>query len=71
MADNNVRELRNEKGLSRAELSRLSQIPIRTLECWEADEASASHRVPRDVYQIKKVADALGVRIEEVINFDE
>lgn len=54
--------LRKEQGLSRGELSRRSGVPIRTLEGW-----SARLRLPRDVYQIYKVAKVLGCRIEDLI----
>lgn len=54
--------LRKEQGLSRGELSRRSGVPIRTLEGW-----SSRARLPRDVYQIYKVAKVLGCRIEDLI----
>lgn len=51
-----------EKGMTRRELSRRSGVPIRTLEDW-------SHRIniPRDVYQLLKVAKALDCAIEDLI----
>ena len=51
-----------QKGISRTELSRQSGVPLRTLEAW-------SHRVniPRDVYQLLKVAKALDCHIEDLI----
>ena len=54
--------LRKEKGISRGELSRKSGVPIRTLEGW-----SSRSRLPRDVYQIYKVAKVLDCKIEDLI----
>lgn len=51
-----------EAGISRTELSRRSGVPIRTLEAW-----SRRLRVPRDVYQLHKVAQALGCSIEDIM----
>lgn len=51
-----------EAGISRTELSRRSGVPIRTLEAW-----SRRLRVPRDVYQLHKVAQALECHIEDII----
>ena len=54
--------LRKEMKISRGELSRRSGVPIRTLEGW-----SSRARIPRDVYQLYKVAKALGCQIEDLI----
>ena len=54
--------LREALGLTRTQLSRLSGVPLRTLEEWEA-----GRRVPRDVYQIHAVAAALGMSIEDYL----
>ncbi|MCX4294343.1 MAG: helix-turn-helix transcriptional regulator [Prevotella sp.] len=54
--------LRKKQGISRQELSRRSGVPIRTLEGW-----SSRVRLPRDVYQLLKVAKALGCQIEDLI----
>lgn len=51
-----------ELGISRAELSRRSGVPIRTLEAW-----GKRLRVPRDVYVLAKVARALECHIEDLI----
>ena len=51
-----------EAGISRAELSRRSGVHIRTLEAW-----GKRLRVPRDVYVLQKVAQALNCRIEDLI----
>lgn len=54
--------LRKEQNISRSELSRRSGVPVRTLESW-----SSRIRLPRDVYQIYKVAKVLGCQIEDLI----
>jgi transcriptional regulator with XRE-family HTH domain len=51
-----------EKGISRQELSKRSGVPVRTLENW-----SSRSRIPRDVYQLFKVAQALECHIEDLI----
>lgn len=51
-----------EVGITRAELSRRSGVPIRTLEAW-----GKRIRTPRDVYVLLKVAKALDCRIEDLI----
>lgn len=57
-------KIREERGLSRQDLSRLSGVPYRTLEYWEKGLRKAS-----DVYQLKKVADVLSVKIEDLIDW--
>lgn len=49
-----IKQIRTEKGLSRAALSRISGISIRTLEDWEAGK-----RNPRNFDLIDAVANAL------------
>lgn len=49
-----IKQIRTEKGLSRAALSRMSGISIRTLEDWEAGK-----RNPRNFDLIDAVANAL------------
>ncbi len=56
---------RQAAGLSRAKLSSLSGVPIRTLEDWEAGA-----RTPRDVWQVWAVASALGMTIEEYLGLE-
>lgn len=60
-----IKELRTEKGMSRAKLSEKSGIPLRTLESWENEK-----RIPRDVYIIKSLCDTLGVSIDYLF-YDE
>jgi transcriptional regulator with XRE-family HTH domain len=62
---NKIKVEREKQGMSRAELSRLSGVPSRTIDDWENER-----RIPRDVYQIKKVADALRATIEDIIDFN-
>ena len=61
---NNIKALRQSKNMTRKAVSDKSGVPARTIDDWEN-----GRRIPRDVYQIKKIADALGVKIEELINF--
>ena len=51
-----------ERGMSRTDLSRQSGVPLRTLESW-----SRRINIPRDVYQLLKVAKALDCHIEDLI----
>lgn len=51
-----------EQGISRRELARRSGVPVRTLEAW-----AVRKRLPRDVYQLYKVAQSLGCHIEDLI----
>lgn len=51
-----------EKGMTRADLSRRSGVPVRTLENW----ANRS-RTRMDVYQLYKVAQVLECHMEDLI----
>ncbi len=51
-----------ELGITRTELSRRSGVPVRTLEAW-----GKRTRIPRDVYVLQKVAQALDCQIESLI----
>jgi DNA-binding Xre family transcriptional regulator len=51
-----------ELGISRTELAKRSGVPLRTLEAW-----ARRIRIPRDVYQLHKVAQALDCHIEDII----
>lgn len=51
-----------EKGITRAELSRRTGVPVRTLESW-----SARIRKSPNVYQLYKVAQVLECHIEDLI----
>lgn len=63
---NNIKQLRQNLNMSRAELSKQSGVPARTIDDWEN-----GRRKPRDVYQLKKIADVLGYYIEDLINWDK
>lgn len=54
-----------ELGISRLELSRRSGVSARTLESW-----GKRMRIPRDVYVLYRVAQALGCKIEDIIEPD-
>lgn len=51
-----------EAGISRRELATRSGVPLVTLGQW-----ARRVRLPRDVYQLYKVAQALGCHIEDLI----
>ena len=59
---NNIKQLRQNLNMSRVELSKQSGVPARTIDDWEN-----GRRKPRDVYQLKKIADVLGCYIEDLI----
>lgn len=66
MKKNYVREKRLEKGLTHSQLAEKSGVPSRTIQDWEYGA-----KPPTNVYQIYKVAKALGCTIEELIEFSE
>ena len=51
-----------EKGISRTDLSRMSGVPIRTLEGW-----AKRARTNPNVYQLLKVAQVLECHIEDLL----
>ncbi len=57
-----IKEIRLTRGMSRAKLSRLSGIPIRTLEDWETDVSK-----PSDLARMKEIAQILDCSIEDLI----
>lgn len=63
---NKIKQIRERASMSRADLSRISGVPARTIDDWENNR-----RVPRDVYQLKKIADALSVTIENLIDVED
>lgn len=63
---NRIKERRQELNLTRKALSDISTVPLRTLEEWES-----GRRIPRDIYQIKKVANALKCTMEDIIDFSD
>lgn len=62
---NKIKELREQAGLSRLELSRRSEVPAKTIDDWENNR-----RKPRDVYQLKKVANALDIQVDDLIDWE-
>ena len=68
---NNIKKLRESAGMTVSELSRQSGVSRRTIQNWEADPASKEYRRPRDVYQLHSVAVALGVSIEDLIQWED
>lgn len=58
-----IKKIREEKGYTRAALSRSSGISIRTLEEWEA-----GRRNPRSIDNIYALCNALNINITEVIS---
>ena len=61
-ANNYIRVIRESKGISRAELAKMTGVSIRTLEDWESGK-----RHPSNMENLKKVAKALDVKIEDLI----
>ncbi len=60
---NKIKDKREAAGISRAVLSRTSSVPLRTLEAWEYGV-----NIPRDVYQLYKIANVLNCTIEDLID---
>ena len=56
-----IKTIREEKGMSRAELSRLSAIPARTIQDWEL-----GNRNPRNFDTIEAIARSLNVEISDL-----
>ena len=63
---NRIKELREAAGMSRQELAERSGVPWRTIDDWVS-----GRRKPKDVYQLKKIADALGCKIEDLIIWED
>lgn len=51
-----------DAGITRRELAQMSGIPYVTIDQW-----ARRKRLPRDVYQLYKVAQALGCSIEDIM----
>lgn len=56
-----MKDIRTHKKISRAELSRISGVPVRTLEDWEA-----GRRNPTNVDVVMRVAQSLQVNLNEL-----
>lgn len=63
---NNIKQLREAAGISVLQLAKKSGVPYRTIYQWESGD-----RIPRDVYQLRKIAVALGVTIEDLITWED
>lgn len=61
-----IEERRKAAGMSRSELSRQSDVSLRTLEDWEHEKT-----IPTNVYQLAKVAKALNCLIEDLIVIED
>ncbi len=61
-----IEERRKAAGMSRSELARQSDVPLRTLEDWEHEKT-----IPTNVYQLAKVAKALNCLIEDLIVIED
>lgn len=59
---NNIKNMREKKGISRAELHRRTGIKIRTLEEWEADKL-----VPSVYHRLKKIAEVLECTVDDLM----
>lgn len=52
--ESRIRELREQAGMTRKEFSEYTQIPVRTLEDWEAGRRTPPEYIPRLLaYQLK------------------
>lgn len=63
---NNLRNIRKIAGLSIAELSKKTDIPIRTLEMWDSNK-----RIPQSYHRIKALAKVLDVSMDELMEYWE
>ena len=59
---NNIKNIRLSRGISCAELHRLTNIPLRTLEDWESDK-----RTPKDYHRLKTLASILDCSIDDLM----
>lgn len=66
--ETNLGRIRKEKGLSQRELAERSEVSKRSIEKYEQREKDINRAA---VISIKKLADALGCRIEELIEPEE
>ncbi|RGH26125.1 helix-turn-helix domain-containing protein [Anaerostipes sp. AF04-45] len=62
---NNIKKYIDKKGMNMKQTSELSGVPYRTLQNWVDGT-----RIPRDVYQIEKLARALDCTIYDLIDFE-
>ena len=58
-----IKEYREKRGMTKAELSKNAGVPYDTLMSWEMER-----RIPRDVSLVAQVSRELGVSIEDLID---
>lgn len=58
---NNLREILSRKGMSAAELARVSKVPKTTISDWLAGSS------PKNLQQVKTVADILNLSVDELV----
>ncbi|WP_187308006.1 helix-turn-helix domain-containing protein [Anaerobutyricum hallii] len=58
-----LKELRKAKGFSQEELSKSSDIPVKTIQSWEQGV-----RMPRDIYVIERLCNALEISIDDLLH---
>lgn len=63
---NNLRNIRRQKNISLAEISKQTEIPIRTLEMWDSNK-----RIPQSYHRIKALAGFLEVGMDELMKYWE
>lgn len=63
---NNLRNIRRQKNISLAEISKQTEIPIRTLEMWDSNK-----RIPQSYHRIKALAGFLEVGMDELMEYWE
>ena len=61
---NNIQNLRKKAGISRTQLHKVTNIPLRTLEDWESQKNTPNH-----YHRIKALADVFGCTEYEVMQF--
>nr|DAR80154.1 MAG TPA: helix-turn-helix domain protein [Caudoviricetes sp.] len=61
---NNIQNLRKKAGISRTQLHKVTNIPLRTLEDWESQK-----NTPNQYHRIKAIADVFGCTEYEVMQF--
>lgn len=64
--NNRIRKIRETQGITRTDLAKRSNVSYRALETWELGYNKAT-----DVNMLKRVADALGCKIEDIVIFDD
>lgn len=63
---NNLRNLRKEKGLTLPEIHRMTGIPLRSLEEYDANRIIISH-----YHRIKELSKVIGCTMDELMKFRE